>query len=122
MKLDYDPIVNVQAVGANRTKGKNSLLASAQETTKYQVKSADILTNNASRDLQVIDDLEHGLSGSRMISYGGLLKEIHQQLQLDDAENGDLINTGNVDEQIDQIVREVVAKWNYERCNYFISG
>ncbi|WP_282803291.1 protein rep [Secundilactobacillus kimchicus] len=121
MKLDYDPIVNVQTVGANRDKGKNSLLASAQETAKYQVKSADILTNNASRDLQVIDDLEHGLSGSRMISYGGLLKEIRQQLQLDDAENGDLISTGNVDEQIDQVVREVVAKWDYERRNYFIS-
>lgn len=120
MKLTYVPIVNVEAVKPSVKRYKNSLLASAQETAKYQVKSKDILTNNAEQDLQVIDDLEQALAGSRQISYGGLLKEIRKQLQLEDVENGDLINTDSDDQKTDQVVREIVAKWDYQRKNYFI--
>ncbi|MCG0625381.1 replication protein [Lactiplantibacillus plantarum] len=120
MKLAYVPVVNVEAVKPNVNRHKNSLLASAQETAKYQVKSKDILTNNQEQDLQVIDDLEQALAGSRQISYGGLLKEIRKQLQLEDVENGDLINTDSDDKQAEQVVREVVAKWDYQRKNYFL--
>jgi plasmid rolling circle replication initiator protein Rep len=120
MKLAYVPVVNVEAVKPNVNRHKNSLLASAQETAKYQVKSKDILTNNQEQDLQVIDDLEQALAGSRQISYGGLLKEIRKQLQLEDVENGDLINTDSDDKQNEQVVREVVAKWDYQRKNYFV--
>lgn len=120
MKLTYVPMVNVESVKPNVNRHKNSLLASAQETAKYQVKSKDILTNNQEQDLQVIDDLEQALAGSRQISYGGLLKEIHKQLQLEDVENGDLINTDCDNQEPDQVVREIVAKWDYLRKNYFI--
>lgn len=120
MKLTYMPVVNVEAVKPNVNRHKNSLLASAQETAKYQVKSKDILTNNPEQDLQVIDDLEQALAGSRQISYGGLLKEIRKQLQLEDVENGDLINTDSDDQKVDQVVREIVAKWDYQRKNYFV--
>lgn len=120
MKLTYVPIVNVEAVKPNVKRHKSSLLTSAQETAKYQVKSKDILTNNLEQDLQVIDDLEQALAGSRQISYGGLLKEIRKQLQLEDVENGDLINTDSDDQGSDQVVREIVAKWDYQRKNYFI--
>jgi plasmid rolling circle replication initiator protein Rep len=68
----------------------------------------------------VIDDLEQALAGSRQISYGGLLKEIRKQLQLEDVENGDLINTDSDDQKVDQVVREIVAKWDYQRKNYFV--
>ncbi|MBU5273612.1 protein rep [Levilactobacillus brevis] len=120
MKLAYVPVVNVEAVKPNVKRQKNSLLASAQETAKYQVKSKDILTNNQEQDLQVIDDLEQALAGSRQISYGGLLKEIRKQLQLEDVENGDLVNTDSDDQQTDQVVCVIVAKWDYLRKNYFI--
>ncbi len=120
LKLVYVPIVNVEAVKPNVNRQKNSLLASAQETAKYQVKSKDILTNNQEQDLQVIGDLEQALAGSRQISYGGLLKEIRKQLQLEDVENGDLINTDSDDQKVNQVVREIVAKWDYQRKNYFI--
>ena len=78
------------------------------------------MTNNQEQDLQVIDDLERALAGSRQISYGGLLKEIRKQLQLEDVENGDLINTDSDDQKVDQVVREIVAKWDYQRKNYFV--
>ena len=119
MKLDYQPIVNVEAVRSNKAKGKNSLIASAQETAKYQVKSKDILTNDQERDLQVVEDLEQGLAGSRQISYGGLFKEIRKQLQLEDVD-AHLINVDDDKVKIDEVVREVVAKWDYNKQNYFI--
>ncbi len=46
------------------------------------------------------------MAGSRQISYGGLLKEIRKQLQLEDVENGDLINTDSDDQKVDQVVRD----------------
>lgn len=119
MKLDYQPIVNVEAVRSNKAKGKNSLIASAQETAKYQVKSKDILTNDQERDLQVVEDLEQGLAGSRQISYGGLFKEIRKQLQLEDVDDH-LINVDDDKVKIDEVVREVVAKWDYQCKNYFV--
>ncbi|WP_010014105.1 protein rep [Loigolactobacillus coryniformis] len=115
------PIVHVEAIKPNLKKGKNSLLASAQETAKYQVKSKDILTDNQERDLRVVEDLEQGLAGSRMLGFGGLLRDIRKELQLDaDEENENLIDTSGDDEEIGDKVREVVAKWNFERQNYFV--
>ncbi len=37
-----------------------------------------------------------------MLSYGGLLKEKHKILNLDDAEDGNLINTSDEDKTTDE--------------------
>src|SRR5699024_11322208 len=64
-------------------------------------------------------DLEEGLHRKRLISYGGLLKEIHKKLNLDDTEEGDLIHTDD-DEKADEDGFSIIAMWNWERKNYFI--
>jgi plasmid rolling circle replication initiator protein Rep len=60
-----------------------------------------------------------GLYRKRLISYGGLLKEIHKELNLDDAEDGDLIHTDD-EEKADEDGFSIIAMWNWERKNYFI--
>lgn len=120
LRSSYKPIVNVEAVRANKSKGKSSLLASAQETAKYQVKSADYMTNDDKRNQQVIDDLEQALAGTRQIGYGGLLKLIKKQLKLDDADNGDLINTDGKQLLEPTESELIVAKWDSQRKNYLI--
>ena len=127
MDLDYTPIVNVEAVRPNRRKGTNSLVASATETAKYQVKPADYLTaretgekGQVERDLQVVDTLERALAGVRQISFGGLLKQVRKDLQLDDVEDGDLVHTSN-DDEVSNEVRRIIAKWNASKGNYFVS-
>lgn len=106
LKVDYQPIVHIQAVKKNsKRQNKNSLLSAAQETAKYQVKSADILTGFADRDLEVIDVLEKALSGTRQISFGGLFKKLRHDLQLDDAELGTEV---------------VIARWDWKRRDYYI--
>lgn len=52
----------------------------------------DFMTDDEEKNLQRVADLEKGLYRKRLISYGGLLKKIHAELNLDDAEDGDLIH------------------------------
>ncbi|WP_336825690.1 protein rep [Sporosarcina sp. USHLN248] len=54
-------------------------------------------------NIQTIKDLDKALAYKRRISYSGLLKEIHKELQFGDVEDGDLIY---IDEDSDE-----VAKW-----------
>ena len=89
MKLDYDPIVHVQIVKP-KNKNKSDIKSAIDETAKYPVKHTDFMTSSKEKNLQVVSDLEEGLHRKRLISYGGLLKEIHKELNLDEVENGDL--------------------------------
>ena len=122
LKVDYEPVVHVQAVKANQRKGTDSLQASAEETAKYEVKSADYMTADDERNLAVIKDLEFALAGTRQISYGGLLKQIKQDLKLEDVENGDLIHVGDEEYSKEEMeaAEEIVAKWDFNRQNYFV--
>nr|WP_012477825.1 protein rep [Weissella cibaria]ABW76629.1 replication protein [Weissella cibaria] len=122
LKVDYEPVVHVQAVKANKRKGTDSLQASAEETAKYEVKSADYMTADDEQNLSVIKDLEYALAGTRQISYGGLLKQVKQDLQLEDVENGNLIHVGDEDYTKEELesAEEIVVKWDFNKQNYFV--
>ena len=120
MKLDYDPIVDVRAIKP-KNKSKSDIKSAIDETAKYPVKHTDFMTDDEERNLQVVSDLEEALHRKRLISYGGLLKEIHKKLNLDDAEDGDLIHTDD-EEKADEDGFSIIAMWNWERKNYFIKG
>lgn len=122
LKVDYEPVVHVQAVKANKRKGTDSLQASAEETAKYEVKSADYMTADDEQNLSVIKDLEYALAGTRQISYGGLLKQVKQDLQLEDVENGNLIHVGDEDYTKEELesAGKIVAKWDFNKQNYFV--
>src|SRR5699024_5299847 len=89
------------------------------ETAKYPVKDTDFMTGDEEKNLKRLSDLEEGLHRKRLISYGGLLKEIHKKLNLDDTEEGDMIRT-DVDEKDDEDGFSMIEMWNWERKNYFI--
>ncbi len=53
-----------------------------------------------------------------MLSYGGLLKQKHKILNLDDSEDGNLINTS--DEKTteeEQKAHSIMAIWNYRQVD-----
>ena len=121
LQINYNPVVDVRAIKPNK-KGDSDIQAAVKETSKYSVKSADFLTDNEKRNLEIVADLELGLYRKRMISYGGLLKEKHKILNLDDAEDGDLINTSE-EEGISETEAEansIIAIWNYQKQNYYL--
>jgi len=78
------------------------------------------MTDNKERNLQIVKDLEEGLYHKRLLSYGGLLKEIHKQLNLDDGEDGYLIHTDDEEDEASENAYSIVALWYWERRNYFI--
>src|SRR5699024_11339264 len=74
-----------------KNKYKSDIQSAIDETAKYPVKDTDFMTDDEEKNLKRLSDLEEGLHRKRLISYGGLLKEIHKKLNLDDTEEGDLI-------------------------------
>lgn len=117
-KLDYTPIVHVEAIHP-KDKYHNAVQSSIAEVAKYQVKESDYLTENYDADLKIIDTLEHALAGSHQIGFGGLLKDIRHELQMDQADKN-LIDVG--DKKSKEILGTVMYKWssvvkNYLECN-----
>lgn len=121
LKINYDPIVDIRPIKPNK-KRDSDIQSAVKETSKYSVKSTDYLSENQERNLEVVEDLEYGLYKKRMIAYGGLFKEKHKILNLDDVEDGDLINTSD-EEKISETEAEansIVAIWNYQKQNYYL--
>lgn len=134
MKLDYDPIVHVQRVKPKKespdlkeiekdvkkaVEEQNAIL----EVSKYPVKDSDVIVGDSvtSNNVETVLDLDNALAYKRLIAYGGLLKEIHKELNLDDAEDGDLIHVG--EENADEIANgavEVMAYWHVGLKNYVL--
>ena len=67
----------------NFSKYKSDIQSAIDETAKYPVKDTDFMTDDEEKNLKRLSDLEEGLHRKRLISYGGLLKEIHKKLNLD---------------------------------------
>src|SRR5699024_396640 len=93
------------------TNNSNELTA-IKETSKYSVKSSDFLTEDDERNQEIVNDLEKGLYRKRMLSYGGLLKQKHKILNLDDDED----KTTDEEEK----AHSITAIWNFEKQNYYL--
>ncbi len=133
MKLDYTPIVHVQ-----RVKGKKGINAEAiekevreameeqkaiLEISKYPVKDIDVIRGNevTEENLDTVYYLDDALSARRLIGYGGILKEIHKELNLTDAEDGDLVRIEEDDDEVANETFEVMAHWHVGIKNYIIN-
>lgn len=117
LQVDYKPVANIKAIKPNK-KGDKDIQAAIKETSKYSVKSSDYLKGNHEKDAEIVQDLEQGLYRKRMLSYSGLLKQKHKLLNLDDAEEGNLIQTT----EEEQKAHSIMAIWNFEKQNYFLKN
>ena len=99
-------------------------LATIKEISKYFVKSPNFLTDDDEKKQEIVNDLEKGLYRKRMLSYGRLLKQKHKILNLDDAEDGNLINISNEDKTTneEEKAHSITAIWNFEKQNYFLKN
>lgn len=82
-------------------------MKAVQEVAKYQVKDTDFLTGNMNRDLAVINVLESALKGTRSISYGGILKKISHNVNLED--------------KLEIEGEGKIAVWDKEHEHYYLS-
>lgn len=99
--VDYDPVVDVRKFKAKNNKDRSKSLA---EAAKYTVKDSDyLIENNFELTKASIYVLALALKRRRLIAFGGVLKEIHKKLNLDDPLDGDLVNTDNEKEDLENL-------------------
>lgn len=115
-KLNYDPRVYIQAV-------KKGDKGSIREVSKYATKPGDIINDNPDLMDSAVMYIDHAITSRRLVSYGGILKQIKADLNLDDVENGDLVNTdqeSSLREDLEYIL--VNYRWNSGYGQYIKSG
>lgn len=107
--LDYDPNIDMRAFKTS----KKELSKSIAETAKYTVKDDDFLiSGDESLTDKAVYILDSALARRRLIAFGGRLKVVHKSLNLDDVENGDLINT-DIDEIENIELNYVIEKYSW---------
>lgn len=114
LKIDYLPVVYVSKVTSK--KYKNSAVA---EISKYTVKSKDIIINNGhgkiNEDLtdKNVFVLHNALKNKRLITFGGIMKELHKKLNLEDLnkDDVDLLNTDVEDN--DNLLNYIILKYKW---------
>lgn len=82
--LDYEPSVDIRAIK------KRS--GAVKEISKYTTKASDILTDDNDLTDSAVYYLDAALANRRLISCGGIFKQIKADLNFDDSETGDLVN------------------------------
>lgn len=133
MKLDYIPIVHVAKVKPKKESPdfiemeqeikktiaeQNAIF----EVSKYPMKDTDVIRGNkvTPENVQTVKDLDRALAYKRLISYGGLLKKIHKELNLSDSEDGDLIHIDDESDEIANGAVDIMAYWHVGLNNYMI--
>lgn len=118
MRLDYLPNIKVEKI---RSYEKNSngevsvedIVKAVAETCKYTVEDEDyIVPTDWALTVDAVRILDKALADRRLIAYGGIMKELHKQLNLDDEETGDLINVDSEDSAAAPTDRVESYFWN----------
>ena len=126
LRIDYTPIVHITKF---KDKAGKTIEKSVAEASKYTVKSDDYIikddiTGEIIQDLTdtAVKILDKSLANRRLIAFGGLLKDIFQLLNLDDPEDGDLVNTDN--EEIRADLNYIIERysWNIGYKQYLRIG
>lgn len=119
LQVDYTPIVDVRKLKKN--KGKE-----VAEVAKYTVKPDDYLIKDDKGDVkeditdEVVKTLDKALHRKRLIAFGFIFKDIHKELNLDDAEDGNLVDTEN-DELREDLTDTILRyQWNIGIKNYVL--
>jgi plasmid rolling circle replication initiator protein Rep len=113
MRLDYTPQVNVKRVKGNTAEA-------VAEVAKYSAKDSDyVIEKDLDLSMNVVETLDYALQGRRLVSFSGIMKEWHKKLNLDDAEDGDLVHIETEkDEELEGELTLETYAWNVGYMNY----
>lgn len=104
LQVSYEPIVDIR-----RCKGGSKSIA---EACKYAVKPSDIINfDDWDMTVDTLRTLDSALESRRFVGLGGILKDIHKQLHLDDIEDGDLVHVES-ESSSEATQYEIVYFWN----------
>lgn len=111
LKVDYNPRVDVRTF---KTAANGEASKSVAETAKYTVKDNDyLIPENEELTDKTVMILDDAIANRRLIAFGGELRKIHRELNLDDAVDGDLVNTDNEDDEIREDVKYQIEVYDW---------
>ena len=106
LRADYDPVVDVRRV-------KGCTAKAVAEAAKYSTKEEDyIVPSDWELTVETVRTLDVALDQRKLVAYGGIMKQLHKQLNLDDEETGDLINVDPEDSTAAPTERVESYFWN----------
>ena len=118
LRLDYLPSVRVEKI-KRRSKKQDAdptaedIIKAVAETCKYTAEDEDyIIPSDWDLTVDSVRTLDKALENRRLIAYGGIMKELHKQLNLDDEETGDLINVDSEDSTAAPTEQTETYFWN----------
>lgn len=115
MRLEYDPSVDVR-------KAYNNTAKTVSEAMKYETKvSETVLPHDWDLSVKTVMLLDKALNNRRFSAFGGAMKTWHKKLNLDDAENGDLIHLGDEPAEEKSVTELEIYWWSGLRENYIRS-
>ena len=122
MRLDYKPMVHVQAVRPKKSEDQ-TMFEAICETMKYTVKPSDIIGGSegepTDKDREWLIELTSQLHKTRAVATGGILKEYLRALE-DEPE--DLIHVDEVpDEDEDVTIASVTFDWETKYKKYVLN-
>lgn len=114
----------ITQVDVRKVKPKNDktdIVGAICEVAKYTVKSGDyVFPWDWDMSCKSIEVLDKALANRRLVAYGGVMKDWHKKLNLDDEIDGDLIEDGETPNG--EVIREVCAFWNVGYQQYVIQN
>ena len=95
------------------------IISAVCEVAKYTVKSGDyVLPWDWDMSCKSVEVLDKALANRRLVAYGGIMKDWHKKLNLDDEIDGNLIEDSETPNG--EVIREVCAFWNVGYQQYLI--
>lgn len=112
--VDYTPIVDVRKVYTKE--GVDSgigIIKAVAEVAKYTTKSGDIINyDDWDMTVDTVSILDNALDKRRLVAFGGLFKQLHKELNLDDVEDGDLLHIDDTDTEDCERQDELIFFWH----------
>ena len=119
---DYTPIVDIRKVkrwSGGQVRTRTDIIKAVNEVAKYTTKSSDIICfDDWDFTVNTVRVLDSAFDKRRFIAYGGLFKELHKQLNLDDTEDGDLVHVDESSEDGCASDDELLFWWHTGYCRY----
>lgn len=104
LQVNYTPIVDIRKCYGG--------YKSIAEACKYAVKPEDVINfDDWDMTVDTLCVLDKALEKRRFVGLGGILKEIHKSLHLDDMEEGDLVHVES-EAQGEATEEEIIYFWN----------
>lgn len=119
LRVEYTPIVHITAF---KTGTKEQMAKSVAEAAKYTVKDEDyLIPKNKDLSKETVFILDKALANRRLVAFGGEFRNIHRELNFDDAVDGNLVKIDNEDGELREDIKYHIEiyDWNVGYNQYF---